>query len=639
MSPFWQALLSNMAVVIAVVSLWTNIRGHLPASMKHRYSLTFGAVMGIGAILSMLMHFEAEPGLITDMRAPLLAIAGFYGGPLAALTAGVLPFVYRIALGGFGVWAGALGILAAIAIGLAGRRLIAHRAARDRDIFLLAAATAASSAASLLALPYSKWELVVPLIFGPAPILIFAATLLAGFAVLQDNRMRALMRANMIYRAIIETLPDCLNSKNLQGQFTAANSATAKLMRVKSSDDLIGKTDFDFFPSEIARRFKADEDAVIASGAPITIEQQAAFDDGTLTWISTLKAPIRDDDGALIGLITHNRDIGAQKRLQEGLRIAHQRLEDALEHMADGLVLYDRNGVLLLCNKQYRRLFPDTSDLRVPGALMTDIIRGSIARGEQIVPSGAKIEAWIEDHCRTAFVGGDRMIHLKGDRWIEARTRIVGGGGSLILLTDMTSHKRAKQALALANSRLERLALTDGLTGLTNRRGFDQAFEKEFARAARDRTPLGLLLVDLDRFKAYNDTYGHQSGDECLQLISKELQTIVRRPADVVARYGGEELVAILPNTPLEGAAEVAETFRKAVKKLKLAHGGDALGVVTVSVGVTSHVPGKDIERPEDLLRRADKALYLAKSEGRNRVSLDVLASPSAAILKLADAS
>jgi len=194
-------------------------------------------------------------------------------------------------------------------------------------------------------------------------------------------------------------------------------------------------------------------------------------------------------------------------------------------------------------------------------------------------------------------------------------------------LRDMTDQKRAEMAL-------QTLAAKDGLTGLANRRAFDQALRAEWARAQRSGKPMSLLFVDVDHFKLFNDKHGHQSGDECLRAVAAIVGAQALRPLDLAARYGGEEFAIILPETDDNGACEVAERIRKAVMDLKIAHGASRAGSnVTLSVGVATQVPGLDAA-PDDLLGLADQALYAAKRLGRNRVtSADTMLSDVAGFI------
>ena len=176
-----------------------------------------------------------------------------------------------------------------------------------------------------------------------------------------------------------------------------------------------------------------------------------------------------------------------------------------------------------------------------------------------------------------------------------------------------------------AEAELSILAATDGLTGLANRRTFDSHLESEWLRAAREDTPLSLLLVDIDCFKAFNDAYGHQAGDHCLSSVASFLKSSVRRPADLVARYGGEEIAVLLPGTSAKGAMRVAETIRFGVESLAMPHKHSTpANVVTISIGTATLFPASEPISigPKNLISMADRALYVAKLEGRNRVAV-----------------
>jgi diguanylate cyclase (GGDEF)-like protein/PAS domain S-box-containing protein len=211
--------------------------------------------------------------------------------------------------------------------------------------------------------------------------------------------------------------------------------------------------------------------------------------------------------------------------------------------------------------------------------------------------------------------------------WVEAALRVVHDpntglpSGILNIVRDISERKRSEQQLRDAYRAVEALALTDGLTGLANRRRFDQCLATEWRRGMRTHQPLSLLMLDVDLFKAYNDSYGHQRGDSCLKQIAESCMDVVSRPGDLVARFGGEEFVVTMPNTQSEGAIQVAEEICEALRSRRLPHDGSPMGVVTISIGCATLVPESGKHAP-DLIAIADHALYAAKHNGRNQVCL-----------------
>ncbi len=187
---------------------------------------------------------------------------------------------------------------------------------------------------------------------------------------------------------------------------------------------------------------------------------------------------------------------------------------------------------------------------------------------------------------------------------------------------EIEKRKQAQKDLKAANEKLQRMAVYDGLTRIPNRRHFDDTLEAEWQRLKRDREPLALAILDIDYFKLYNDTRGHQAGDSCLVQIAQTMQSLVQRPADLLARCGGEEFAILLPNTDSDGAAALAEQVRKAVFGLKISHSPEASHpFVSLSLGVASIIPAADTNS-SDLVSLADEALYRAKEKGRNRVEV-----------------
>jgi len=179
---------------------------------------------------------------------------------------------------------------------------------------------------------------------------------------------------------------------------------------------------------------------------------------------------------------------------------------------------------------------------------------------------------------------------------------------------------RAHVELKRRGDLLETLSMRDGLTGIPNRRRFDDSLERAWRQALRSGTPLSLVMADIDCFKAYNDTYGHMAGDECLRAVARTMAGVLKRPGDLAARFGGEEFVMVLEDTALSGALYLAESVREAVEALGMENKGSWVGdVVTVTLGAACTVPAPG-QSPEALLGLADRKLYEAKQAGRNRI-------------------
>ena len=208
--------------------------------------------------------------------------------------------------------------------------------------------------------------------------------------------------------------------------------------------------------------------------------------------------------------------------------------------------------------------------------------------------------------------------------WVETQMNYVADPNEpspeiVAVARDISKRKVAEEQLITTNERLKELSETDPLTGIANRRRFDDTLEREFKRCQRSKSHLSLLFVDIDRFKAFNDTYGHGAGDVCIREVARALAANLKRPADLVARYGGEEFAILLPETEADNAERVAEILRQAVAKLALPHAGSGHGQVTVSVGVAGARCNARTSAAS-ILTAADGALYAAKEQGRNRV-------------------
>jgi diguanylate cyclase (GGDEF)-like protein len=230
---------------------------------------------------------------------------------------------------------------------------------------------------------------------------------------------------------------------------------------------------------------------------------------------------------------------------------------------------------------------------------------------------------------RTPFEFSLRLIRAEGAlRHVRCRGLTIPGPDDVPaqifgVFVDVTEERNAEEGLRAENLRLQQIAYVDALTQLANRRQFDEALKAEWLRAIREETPLSLVMLDIDRFKRFNDLYGHLAGDECLRVVAAAVKAILRRPADLMARYGGEEFALLLPVTDESGAVSLADRVRTAIRALQLTHAGNpACGeIVTASLGVSTAYPqlGSSPDGWLELIKKADGLLYEAKRTGRNR--------------------
>lgn len=318
----------------------------------------------------------------------------------------------------------------------------------------------------------------------------------------------------------------------------------------------------------------------------------------------------------------------ALEQAQQEAQRVRQLLMDALEALPEGLAVYDTDDRLLLCNTQYRVMYNDLAHLLQPGRSFEELISFSVDHQHfgRAPGGGETAEDWGAQRLAAHRQPGAAMlVPMHDGRWFRVHERKTAEKMTVGVHVDVTELVQKEQQLAHANQMLATLSATDGLTGLHNRRSFDEALSAEWQRCARHEQPLALLLVDIDHFKLYNDHYGHLAGDDCLRRVAQVLNADFRRSGEVVARYGGEEFVLLLPGIPLEGARDVAQRCLERIRTENIPHAASPTSTrLTLSIGVAAWVPdGKaHAHQTHRLINAADAALYHAKQTGRARYVL-----------------
>jgi diguanylate cyclase (GGDEF)-like protein/PAS domain S-box-containing protein len=345
--------------------------------------------------------------------------------------------------------------------------------------------------------------------------------------------------------------------------------------------------------------------------------------DGAVVWSLLHVSLVRDHDRRPLHFVAQVMDISAQRQAESDLRESEERYRDLFESASDLIQVADARGKLHYVNRAWREKLGYGDD-EVPKLNLADVLdpdhRGgcfrTLERLADGVPCGMVEIRFRSRDGRTLVTEGTMSCTRRDGEppLLRGIFRDVTERRGFEELLDEYRHglEDANRKLAEANARLEELATTDPLTGLKNRLVLQQKMTEEFDRTRRYHSPLSLVLMDVDRFKAFNDTFGHMDGDEVLREVARLLTECARGP-DVVARFGGEEFAILLPNTDVEGAATLAERFRVAIESAPWKRRR-----VTASFGVAAVIP--EMTDAAALIAAADAALYRAKQSGRNRV-------------------
>lgn len=337
--------------------------------------------------------------------------------------------------------------------------------------------------------------------------------------------------------------------------------------------------------------------------------------------LRTLPVKYHDEIGLL--LTNFNLLVSERKNTEEALQNSEERFRSILENAPIGMAIVSLEGRFMLVNRALCEIVgynkEDLEKLTFQELTHPDDLETNLAHVQQLLDGSMQNYTMEKRYLRK-----DRQIV-----WIQHTASIIRDAAGTPLyyisqIEDISERKQALNALEESNRNFEALSITDGLTGIANRRRFDEFLAQEHARHARSGGKLSLIMLDIDYFKLFNDHYGHVSGDECLRQIARVLDDSTVRPADLVARYGGEEFACILPETGQHGALRVAERIRQNIMNLAMPHElSDIADCVTASMGVVTMRCSAD-KMASEIIIQADELLYKAKSLGRNRIECNV---------------
>ncbi|MFA5286915.1 MAG: diguanylate cyclase, partial [Candidatus Omnitrophota bacterium] len=395
-----------------------------------------------------------------------------------------------------------------------------------------------------------------------------------------------LRRTELQQKAILNNIPDIAWLKDKDSRFIAVNEAFGKACGLKP-EEIVGKADLDVWPRELAERYCADDQEVMNSGKRKCVDEPLNDKEGRILWIETIKTPVYNDEGEIIGTTGIARDITERKKYEERLLEVRKELEIRVKV---------RTAELSKVNEDLTKYHNQLKDL------VKD--RTSALEKELSLRKEAEIEL------------NKYKNHL--EELVKKRTDD--------LLKEVTGHKEAQnkiiklaEDLSNSNKKLNQLALIDSHTGLYNHRYLEEAIEAEFHRARRYAQSLAIIMLDIDYFKSINDVYGHQFGDFVLQQFAQQIRKMVRR-YDIVVRFGGEEFIIVSPGMDRD---QVLSFSQRILEALNLYNFGNKKHVVKlkVSIGAVSY-PEDRTKSGMDMVNLADQVLSKAKESGGNRIYL-----------------
>lgn len=403
--------------------------------------------------------------------------------------------------------------------------------------------------------------------------------------------------------------------------FEGLNPAHERLTGLKS-DFVKGKTAHEFVPEEIAVQVERNYVNCVLAGKTIEYEESLPFEGKMTDWVTRL-TPIKNHEGKVVRIIGASTYITPLKQALQQAKEERDFVYQLINTLSAPVFYTDCNLFIAGYNRAFYRLFSDETKDSLVGLSVFDLIEKEnieIVKEQFSFHKEKKSDSFVVE-AKMLIPGHEPVIMAMQCSPYEKDGQQCSG--MVAALTDVSEKE-------LKLRELSELAIKDALTGLYNRRGFTELAQREWADAMRNCLSGSILMIDIDHFKIFNDTYGHPAGDEVIIKVSEVINLSARRPGDIAARYGGEEFILFLGNTKASGALTVAQRIQEAVKALEIPNrNSPVLPYVTVSIGVASiealdwHCLD-DTQNLEMLIHKADQLLYKAKEAGRNRIMCDI---------------
>ncbi len=430
----------------------------------------------------------------------------------------------------------------------------------------------------------------------------------------QKEIEKALKDSEAIYRIIADNMSDFVTVLNTEGNILYASPSHENSLKIKLSE-IEGKTTFEFIHPDDFEKVHQALIEMVKNKNSVQIEIRWKVRNEWI-YLEVRGRPVEEANGEIHRVVVTSRNITERVKMEKEIRRTSARLEALISHMPYGILAEDKDNRLILLNHQFTDIFHSST--------ISENMLGMKPDEVQIQASNLFLDEKLYDKRSKEIIKNREKV--LGEEWELKDGRIISRDSIPIIINDqfdgfLWQFKDTTEQRKLEQS-LKEATVLDGLTKISNRRFFDETILTEWGRSSRISKPLTLIMLDIDCFKNYNDTYGHQHGDECLINVAQTIKETLRRPSDVVCRYGGEEFAVILPDTHVEGGMVVAEKIRNAIEALHIPHITSIVSdYVTSSLGVATVIPSF-FSTPNEIIRMADNALYTSKKSGRNCVSL-----------------
>jgi PAS domain S-box/diguanylate cyclase (GGDEF) domain len=426
----------------------------------------------------------------------------------------------------------------------------------------------------------------------------------------------ALKESEERYRRLIELLPDAV-AVFTDGVVVFLNHSGACMFGAAEPRHITGMPFMDFVHPDYRSLVDRRVQDILSNQLPSEPLEIMLFRlNGSLFYGRVQSMSILFQGKSSVLCVVH--DITKRKETEQALKESEEQYRKMIELSPNAVCLINAAGKIVFVNDKAVELFEADSYLSLVGLDQNEFIAPAFREATK-----DRFQS-ILDRKYAGLTYEIHFVTLGGNRFVaEISVTCVHYEGELVVLAhiqDISKRKAREEKLKESNRLLKELSTIDGLTGVSNRRHFEEALKKEWGASSERSTPCSVVMFDIDYFKRYNDTYGHQGGDACLRDIASTVQTLIGRPNDVFARYGGEEFVLLLPETDSNEALLLAQTIEQQVKGLRIPHAASKVSeYVTVSIGVATMIASPESKR-EDLIEQADRALYQAKLAGRNRI-------------------